>query len=152
MCTLCITNPFYYGEVAPGIILIRARRADSDSMDVKDWGLLQVNHPDIVFKTTPHLYEEGRELDKAVDSFVSEVVTDIETGYEYYNKFSQVEIAYAVKRLFVKYRAYGFSEKLYFYLAWFINKSEPNTDPDPLPTMDDSPDVVKDYNFDPKSI
>jgi hypothetical protein len=54
MCEQCLVNPLYFGEVIPGWCLIRARRQGSD-MEVGDWGLLRMNDPDLIWKSTPQL-------------------------------------------------------------------------------------------------
>lgn len=150
MCTQCLVNPFYYGEVAPGITLIRARREEEDTMAVKDWGLLRCNDPDIVFQTTPFLYTDKDKLFEKLREFNEEFYCDIELGHIYYEAFSKLKLSFSVKRLFVKYHALSFNDKLYLYLASYIANSNPETDPDPFPNLDQLDSIKKDYTFDPK--
>lgn len=150
MCTQCLVNPFYYGEIAPDWFLIRARREESGDrgMQIGDWGLVEVNDPSIVFKTTPFVYADVAKLDKAMDAFEDELFTDIYTGYRFYSALQKVKFTISSKRLMVKHRCYNFNDKLYMYLADYIANSTPVLEQDPFPHIDQT--VKHDYSFNPR--
>jgi hypothetical protein len=144
MCLQCSVNPFYFTDVLPGWDLIRARRND-DEMKMKEWGLVQCNDPSIIFKTTPILYEDNEQLDKAIEEFSNELICEPYIGFKLCSAFNKIEHD---EDLFDKYIAFGFNEKFYVYLADFIQKANPTLDTDPFPHLDAICD--HDYEYDPK--
>lgn len=148
MCTQCLVNPFYYGEVMPGWFLIRARRASSD-MDVKDWGLVECNDPSIVFSTTPYIPASGFSVAE-IEKFSDELVCDPSTGYRLIAAFKQVKPIFRVLRLYSKHMAFRLEDRLFLYLADYIKNSTPETDSDPFPQLDNESTIAHDYTFDPK--
>ena len=150
MCTQCLVNPFYYGEIAPGWFLIRARRNenDKDGMKIGDWGLVECNGPSIVFKTTPFVYADERKLDIAIEKFSDELYTDVRTGYRLYEALNKVKIPISAKRFMVKHNCFNFEEKFYMYLADYIEKSNPVLEQDPFPNLDDL--IEHDYEMNPR--
>jgi hypothetical protein len=134
MCTQCLVNPLYFGEVLPGWYLIRARRKGG-YMEVGDWGLIRANDPDIIFKTTPMIEpnigsEERIEYRNRVDAFYNELVAPVHIS------FRLVESA--------QKQAYNIEEDGHFHiwffdhLAGYINKTTPETEEDPFPCLDET--------------
>lgn len=151
MCTQCLVNPFYYGEIAPGWFLIRARREennDKDSMKIGDWGLVECNDPSIVFKTTPFIYADSSKLDLAMNQFEDELITDIDTGYRLYSALKQVKLSVNSRRLMVKHNCYSFNDRFYMYLADYIAKCNPVLEQDPFPHLDSL--IEHDYEMNPR--
>jgi hypothetical protein len=148
MCTQCIVNPFYYGDIAPGWFLIRARREETGVMEIGDWGLVECDNPNIVFKTTPFIYADKEKLFDAIGNFSGEMFTDIEAGYRLYSAMEKVKININSRRLMVKYHCFGFNSRFYMYLADYIANSNPETSSDPFPDSDKF--VKHDYSFNPR--
>ena len=149
MCLTCMMDPWYFGEVMPGFYLIRGRREYFDEAKIKDWGLQVCNDPDILFETTPYLYDVEDLLDKKIEQFRQEMYCSPDLGYEIIKAFKQVPCTYRLKRLFVKYGGYNryrIMDQLYIYLADYVQNA--------IPTVDEFPfgenGFKYDYDFDPK--
>lgn len=52
MCVQCVNETETFLEFAPGWCLVRST-VDSSYMDKGDWGILKIDDPDVVWKTTP---------------------------------------------------------------------------------------------------
>lgn len=127
MCEQCIVNPLSFGEVLPGIYLMRARR-DGNEMNAGDWGLVYCNGPFFVWSGTrekPNPECSYSESDMS-DEF-SQMMVDPRTGYD----------------LFTKAFAFGFDPNKHNFTAWFwehifnhVDATEPQVDDDPFPRLD----------------
>lgn len=146
-----MVNPLYYGEVLPGFFLIRARRQYFDEMYPKEWGLVICNGPSLIWKTTPYLYEDVKQLDEATDSFQDEFYCSPILGHKIIESFKSIPCSYRMKKLFVKYGEFDKKNvmmQLYIYMADFIANSTPDFDKDAFPNNDNC--FEHDYKFDPK--
>ena len=150
MCLTCMMDTWYFGEVMPGFHLIRGRREYFDEAKIKDWGLQVCNDPDIIFETTPYLYNNEDVFYENCEKFRQELYCSPDLGYEIIKAFKQVPCTYRLKRLFVKYGKFGdryrIMTQLYIYLAEFIQNATPIVDEFPFGENG----FKYDYNFDPK--
>lgn len=170
MCEQCVVIPYYYGEVFPGVQLIRSRRETKTSdMELYDWGLLFINNPFVVFKTTPVVpkNEDDKKVVEIFDKFVDEFLANIEyeTVFKLYETYrtdylnecniyheSKEDITGTIfddiplKMTFEKNMAY-----IYMKIAKFILESTPTFDEeDPLNMNNDVDGVKIDLDYDPK--
>lgn len=133
MCTQCVVNPIYYGEVAPGWWLIRARKDEvgDDGMKVGDWGLVECNDPSIVFSVTPVVYDNDTDTYNTYTEFFYNFMFAPSVGYRLYKSMENVTVPFRVKRQWIKDMAYSFEERFYYYLADFIKTATLDYDGDP---------------------
>jgi hypothetical protein len=93
-------------------------------MNAGEWGLVQVNDPDVFLECDfelPKTYEQYIELIKAFDE---QLWVRPEIGHQLYVALSKVKYSFAVRRLWAKYAYTGrFNSRLYLYLAWFIKNN-----------------------------
>lgn len=125
---------------------MRARR-EGGEMAVGDWGLVECNDPSPVFTVTPYLGDDTTPH-KAMDKFSDELYCDPVTGHRLYTAFMSVKMSWRVKRKFVKHSAFRFDDRLFIYLADWIEHADPTFDADPFPHLDQH--FPHDYTFDPK--
>lgn len=133
MCTQCVVNPIYYGEIAPGWFLMRARKDEggTEGMRVGEWGLVECNDPTIVFDVTPVVYDNPDQTWEAYGKFYYNFMFAPSVGHKFYTAMGQVKIPFRVKRQWVKNSVYGFEQQFYFYLADFIKTATLDYDGDP---------------------
>jgi len=148
MCTQCIVNPLYFGEVLPGWYLIRARREAPNEMDVGDWGLLRCNDPDVVFKTTPMKDPDPSDEDGTKDP-ESSTISDPNLLKEFYNRVDKFSdefycspyIGYLLVEAGIRVgynheNDGSFIDWLFSYLGEYIDKTEPTVEEDCFPHLD----------------
>ena len=109
--------------------LMRAKKnAPYDEMKAGDFGLIECNDPSIIFSTEPKLDLSQEELHDRMEAFANEMVMDASTGFRLITAFKETQVPYALKRLYVKHRVFGFEDRLYIALAYFISIATIETD------------------------
>lgn len=133
MCTQCVVNPIYYGEIAPGWFLMRARKDEygSDGMRAGEWGIVECNDPTIVFDVTPIVYTNSEQTWETYYKFYYNFMFAPSVGYKFYNAVNSANIPFRVRRQWLREGIYGFEQRLYYYLADFIKTAELDYGDDP---------------------
>ncbi len=133
MCTQCVVNPIYYGEIAPGWWLMRARKDEGglDGMKAGEWGIVECNDPTIVFDVTPVVYNDADQTWELYYKFYYNFMFAPSIGHKFYTAMEKVKIPFRVKRQWVKNSIYGFEQQFYYYLADFIKTATLDYDGDP---------------------
>ena len=122
MCEQCLVNPLYYGQVFGNWSLIRARRKGID-MEVGDWGLLKVNDPSFIWKTTPTIDAEYPS-DDFYDAFWMQPFDGKSFAEE------------CVSAGFEGTNDYDLHDWLWKKIAEHISNTTPETSEDPFPHLD----------------
>lgn len=150
MCDLCDVIPYYYGEIFEGYkyTLIRARRENPDTcMKVGEWGIVTVNSPFIVFKTTPILKGDEDFLRSQFENFCNDIYANMNFD-SFYQFIKSVEnVLDKEEDVFSDYFYY---EKTLLALYCAIAKTVENSEP----TKEDADyrlsDQVCNLDYDPK--
>lgn len=165
MCEQCVVIPYHYGEVFPGVHLIRARRETPTSeMGLYEWGLLNVNDPFVIFRTTPVLptSDEDEEVVERFDKFKDEFNSTIglDDMFKLYENFRVDFISECEKNwdegVFKDFPITMMFEKtlcyIYMKIADFIKTSQAEPEDDTFPHINSKEGVKIDLDYDPKML
>lgn len=130
MCLQCLVDPYYFGEIAPGWKLIRARKNDHKDHEMKagDWGLLRSNDPDFIWSVYPlHIAQ----FDTATDEeffIYSKALEEFENSLKNSSLNTFVNLVNACKYNEKEH----FVEWLFNHLAQYIETAKPIFEEDSL--------------------
>lgn len=126
MCLQCCAKTIDYGEFAPGWRLVKATVTVEGEMDEGDWGLVRINDPDVIIKTSLKLPENEDEQVKLFNEFSEQLYLRAGAGHNLYIALKQVTYPFSVKRIWLKNElCYSFESRLYLYLAWWAQRNKP---------------------------
>ena len=148
MCLQCLVDPYYFGQVIPGWLLIRARKDDykddPTEMAAGDWGLLRCNDPEIIWNVMPRLAPQSPSYGVSVKDCVDaqaelKRLEDIEDRY--YKDIERFEVAIKRNSIDTTFELMtagvaagydpeerGFAEWLFNRIAEHIAVTEPTID------------------------
>ncbi len=145
MCMQCIVNPLYWYDVLPGWTLIRARRKDDGEMNVGDWGLVTINDPDFIWKSTPKMDPKFEMTEEEEDKFWDQnpdydsmLPDDFLDAFDNSSVMTSWELVDAAIKAGYNQEKHGCDVKnwLFHYLACWIRDHEPTVEEDPFPNLD----------------
>lgn len=150
MCLQCLVAPYYFGEVLPGWILIRARKDDykddPTEMAAGDWGLLRCNDPEIIWNVMPMLAPQSPKYGLPAGTVDAQAeLQRLEDGEDkYFEDVKQFEDAIkknsidTIYNVMAKGVAAGFNSAENNFAEWLFNRiadhisvTEPTIDKDP---------------------